>query len=797
MKHRAIVSFVLLSFALLQFDLQGQENRSRNNNRANSRAQVQAGDRGPAATGEKPENLPPAVVEDTQRNIARVTAKLLEQSHYSRKELNDTVSEQFLQRYLDTLDPMRIYFLQTDTIEFSKYQHNLDDLLDRRGDTGPGFTIFDRYVERVGQRVAFSVDQLRGEQFKFTDEERYHVDREKADRPKNLSEAKTLWKQHLRHEVLQELLSTISLTNLTTNAQLSLDEKTTQALKKFSESLSGTNYSAAVKKLTNRYHRLQKTVKEMRKNDIFELYLTSLAHVYDPHTDYMGHSQLENFAIHMKLSLFGIGALLGSEDGYCELKELIPGGPAEKSKQLKPKDRILAVGQGAAEPVDVFEMPLTKIVEMIRGPKGTEVRLVVQPAGADPSVRKTINLIRDEIPLVNQEAKAKIIDTAPGQANNKRLGVIDLPSFYADFGFDGSTGKERKSTTADVSRLLKKLTAEKVDGVILDLRRNTGGSLEESINLTGLFIPTGPVVQRKDSSGEVLISRDEDPKVLYSGPLVVLTSRFSASASEILAGALQDYGRALIVGDSSTHGKGTVQSLVQLGPLMDQARMPHAFDPGALKITIQKFYRAGGASTQLKGVTPDIVLPSVNNHAKLGEASLDNPLPWDEVPAAKFEKMNMVAPYLAELKKRSEQRISNERDFAYLREDIEYYKKLIADKTISLNAEQRIREKFEAEQREQTRKKERLARKETGEKIYDITLKNVDEPGLPAPSPKTNEVSTALSPSLESTLPTSPDAASGDDKPAVDITLEEAKRILGDYLQVAGKQMMASKTADR
>src|SRR5438094_5754803 len=429
--------------------------------------------------------------------------------------------------------------------------------------------------------------------------------------------------------------------------------------------------------------------------------------VYDPHSDYLGKSKLDNFAMSMNLSLFGIGALLESEDGYCKIKELKPG-PALRSKKLKPGDRIVGVAQGDSEPVDVVDMKLSKVVEMIRGPKDTKVRLTVLPVDAtDPSARVEVLLVRDKIKLEDEEAKAKIIELSAKDQTVTRLGIIDLPSFYAGFDLKDSSptqlasSNERagaKSTTEDVARLLKKLMAEKVAGVILDLRHNGGGSLEEAINLTGLFIKEGPVVQVQDAEGNLIKDEDNDPSVLYDGPLIVLTDRFSASASEILAGALQDYGRALIVGDSSTHGKGTVQSLIQLEPYVHRLS-DSTNNPGALKVTIRKFYRASGSSTQLKGVIPDLVLPSLNNYAEVGEASLENPLPWDTIDSAKYEKLNLIQPVVPELQKRSTERVAADKDFAYLQEDIEIYRKYLADKSVSLNEEARRKEMKENEER--------------------------------------------------------------------------------------------------
>jgi carboxyl-terminal processing protease len=475
----------------------------------------------------------------------------------------------------------------------------------------------------------------------------------------------------------------------------------------------------------------------------------------------------------------------------------------------------VAVAQSNQPPVDVVDMKLNKVVELIRGPKSTEVRLTIIPGDAtDPSIRKVVTLVRDEIKLEEQAAKARIIEMPPtqdaeGRQVYQRLGVIDLPSFYSSFELDGNRGGggEQKSTTTDVALLLRKLAQEKVTGVVLDLRRNGGGSLEEAINLTGLFIKEGPVVQVKDYDGKVFIDTDPDGSVWYEGPLVVLTSRFSASASEILAGALQDYGRALIVGDSATHGKGTVQSLLQLYPLMRQAGFAPTAEPGALKYTIRKFYRASGASTQLEGVTPDIILPSVNNHLEVGESALENPLEYDTIFPAKYEKLNRVRPYLAELKKRSESRVAKDVDFAYVREEEERYKKAKAEKSVSLNEDVRLKEKKEADERVKARKKELAARPEPPWKTYDISLKQARMPGLPDPTVRTNTPKSAATSTNKPIIITKENAkdeppatvaktdaeaedAEGDVQ-APDITLEETKRILQDYIQLVGKGRVA------
>lgn len=718
------------------------------------------------ARGTKP--LAPA---PSDRNIARLVAKLLVENHYRQQSLNDALAGKFLDRYLEVLDNLHLHFLQSDLDEFEEYRTTLDELVYRDGDTRPARRIFARFLERLEQRVRYVAELLETEKFEFTGNDRYDLNRKEAPRPKDMAAARHLWRQHLRYEVLQEKLA-----------------------KEKPEEIAN--------KISRRYARVLRFYQDLDNADVLEIYLSALTHVYDPHSDYMGKSTLDSFSINMSLSLYGIGALLQSEDGYCKIKELITGGPAATSKKLKPNDRIIAVAQGDAEPVDVIDTPLKKVVDMIRGPKGTIVNLTIIPADAsDPSVRRVVRLVRDEIKLEDQEAKARIIDLeAPGAPERQvRIGVIDLPSFYATFDRP-SDDSEPKSTTVDVTKLLRKLKREKVDGVILDLRRNGGGSLEEAINLTGLFIKDGPVVQVRDYNGKVAVDSDTDPTVLYDGPLVVLTSRFSASASEILAGALQDYGRALVIGDSSTHGKGTVQSLIRLDPFVRRAVGRTIENPGAVKLTIRKFYRASGASTQLKGVTPDMVLPSPNNYAEVGEAALENPLEWDTIPSARFERLNLIQPILPEIQKRSTSRLEKDQDFSYVQEDIEQYRKALADKSVSLNEEQRLKERLETEARQKARQAELKSRPESTETVYEITLKQTELPGLPPPTRPTNELASARSP--HSTLAASPTAdaagdaaaSSVDDEdeeeagetrvPPVDATFKEAKRILVDLISL-------------
>ncbi len=744
--------------------------------------------------------------------IANVTARMLEQFHYSHLLFDEEMSSKFLDHYLRDLDPQHIHFLQSDLDEFEGYRHRLNDLILHRGDTMPGDIIFSLFLRRLEQRVDFVTTLLKTEKFTFDGQDRIDLNRKDQPAPKTLEEAKQLWRGRLRYEYLQEklnlpnpdvvaraldqrfreskpeeILASIRAGNAKAEALKSLKSGQTNeasevripneitgalrgkvsddradkiaalvlerlpkeppaaVVQAVRDRLTADNAKQIVDTLTRRYTRILKTFKEWDSDNVLEIYLNALAHSYDPHSDYLGKSSLENFAIGMNLSLFGIGAELRSEDGFCRINRLLPG-PAAKSKKIKPNDKIVAVAQGDGPPVDIVDMPLNKAVNLIRGPKGTEVRLTIVPAdAADQSTRRVVTLVRDEIKLEDQEAKARIIELPAPGGGHLRLGLIDLPSFYSTMDLGVSRGKsEPRSTTDDVTKLLKKLEKENVSGVILDLRHNGGGSLEEAIRLTGLFIKEGPVVQVRDPDGKVTVDADRDPSIAYDGPLMLLTDRFSASASEIVAGALQDYGRALLVGDISTHGKGTVQSLNSLKPYIRMSADLSTNDPGAVKLTIRKFYRASGLSTQLKGVTPDIVLPSLDNVLDVGEVSLDNPLPYDTIKSAKFEPVNRVAPFLDELRKRSSERVAKEQDFDFVREDIAIYKKAKAEKTVSLNEQQRLKEKEAADDRARTRRLEIAIQPEPDQKVYEIKLEQTDRSGLPAPLAPTNALAGRL-----------------------------------------------------
>jgi carboxyl-terminal processing protease len=707
--------------------------------------------------------------------IAYVTARLLEEFHYSLTVVDKDVSARFFDAYLDGLDPRHENFLQSDLAEFAPYRTNLDTCIigtNAIANLAPAYAIYQRYLERIRQHADYVNVLLSQNKFKFNTGEHILLDRREAPFPRDLDEARQLWSLRLRFEYLQEKLTReTSPTN--SNVVLPLSKT---AATDISETLA-RHYRWNLHKATN-----------WNNTDVLQAYLDALAHAYDPHSDYLNPEHAQDFSISMSLALFGIGAQLTEDDGYCTINSLVRGGPAEKSKQLHEKDRIVAVAQGSQPFVDVVEMELGRVVQLIRGPKGSQVRLTVSPI-EDRAARRVVTLVRDEIKLEDQEAKAQLIEFTDSRGATNRIGIIDLPSFYATIDLPGNTDHSAaKSTTADVASLIKKLKAEKVSGLILDLRNNPGGSLEEAVRFTGLFIKDGPVVLARSPDGAISVNSDTDDAVLYDGPLVVIVNRFSASAAEIAAAALQDYGRALVVGDISTFGKGTVQNLNPLRPFVWPATPSATNDPGTVKITIRKFYRVSGASTQLRGVMPDIVLPDIWNYStQVGESALKNPLPWDVIAPTNYTKLDLVQPYLADLRLRSATRLATNRDFTYIRQDIDEYLKKQSDKTASLNERERLEERREAEARQKEREAERAARKATEGKVYELTVKRAALPGLPAPLGETNLVTAAQS-SAEA------DPAPGDDEktaasppsksPPVDPMLDEARRILADYISL-------------
>src|ERR1700738_2685077 len=619
--------------------------------------------------------------------------RLLEEGHYTHQQLNADVSQKFLRNYLELLDFSHLFFTQKDVDALTtKYGTALaDDVL--LGNLKPAYEIYDLYQKRVDERVA-KVKELLKQPMDFKIDATVELRREKAPWPKDEAEADQLWNGRIASELLQEKLSEHPI-------------------------------EPGPQLVGRRYDRIARNVHEEDREEQVKLYLDALAQTYDPHSEYLSKADFKNFNIQMGLSLVGIGAMLRTEDGYAKIESLVTGGPAQADGRLKVGDRITAVAQGQSEFVDVRDMRLDKVVEMIRGKKGTHVRLLAIPANAsDPSQRKSVELVRDEIKLKDQEARADIIIKKDENGNPVKLGWLALPSFYADMD------KRQKSTTRDVLALLKRLKKENIAGLVVDVRRNGGGSLEEAISLTGLFLKSGPVVQTKSYNGSIQISSDPDPGIAYSGPLLVLTSRQSASASEIFAAALQDYGRAIIVGDKNTFGKGTVQTILPIGRFTSLLGS-RSDDDGELKLTIQKFYRVAGGSTQLHGVASDIVLPTLSDLPEFGEGALKNCLPYDEVPKARFTKWSDSRGLVVdELKRRSEARVQANPEFKYVMEDMERLRKRLDENRISLNEDSRRVELNEDKLRKETRSKERLARHDEEMQMIRLTLDNVDKPNL-------------------------------------------------------------------
>ena len=712
---------------------------------------------------------PPAVAA-SKETIAMSVGRLLEEGHYTRGKLNEEVSKKFLQTYLELLDFSHLFFTQQDVDALNaKYGSSIagDVLL---GNLKPAYEIYDLYAKRVDERVAKVKDLLK-QPIDFKGDATIELSRQKSPWPKDEAEADQLWRGRITSELLQEHLSEHPI-------------------------------EPGPQLVARRYDRLARNVHEQDKDEQMKLFLDALAQTYDPHSEYLSKADMKNFSINMGLSLVGIGAMLRSEDGYAKIESLVPGGPAQVDGRLKVGDRITAVAQAQADFVDVREMRLDKVVEMIRGKKGTRVRLLVVPSDAtDPSHRKNVELVRDEIKLKDQEARADIIIRKDENGNPIKLGWLTLPSFYADMD------RHQKSTTRDVLALLKRLKKENIAGLVIDLRRNGGGSLEEALSLTGLFLKSGPIVQTKDYNGSIRISPDP-VSMAYSGPLVVLTSRQSASASEIFAAALQDYGRAVVVGDKNTFGKGTVQTILPIGRFASLLGS-RSDEDGALKLTIQKFYRVAGGSTQLHGVASDIVLPSLSDLPEFGEGALKNALPYDEVPRAKYTKWSDThSLFVDQLKRRSEERVKNDPEFHYVMEDIGRLRHKLDENRISLNEDLRKKELADDKLRKEMRSKERLARNEEEPRIYRLTLDTVDKPNLQLimyPGKLAEAKKNGATPKVDPEA--APDADTdltagvgvGDDakEPAIDPERDETLNILADLVDLSRGPKTASANSDK
>jgi carboxyl-terminal processing protease len=585
---------------------------------------------------------------------------LIRREHLSKHPLDDEISERGLKAFLDALDPMKMYFQKSDADEFMTKKDELDNMLMDK-DISFAYTIFERFLSRVDERVKL-VNELLSQKFDFDVDESLATDPKAIQYARDGQEITDRWRRRIKYDLLV----------------LKSDK---------------TEGEAAAEKLRRRYQSFAKRMHQTDADELLEMFITSILTSYDPHTSYMSPKSVENFRILMRLNLEGIGAALQMVDGYTVISKIIPGGAADKQGKLKPEDRIVSVSNDKGEMVDVVDLKLNDVVDMIRGKAGTVVKLGVLPAGSNEM--KVHSITRAKIELKDSEARAEII-TEGTKTNGTPLhiGVIDLPSFYMDMEGARNGNDSYKSTTRDVRKILDDFSQKAVDVVVLDLRRNGGGSLPEAISLTGLFIDQGPVVQVKNSNGEVEVLDDTESGVAWKGPLVVLTSKFSASASEILAGAIQDYRRGLIIGDTSTHGKGTVQSLLDLGEKL--FRIPNPPSLGALKITMQQFYRPNGDSTQKRGVLADIPLPSITDHMDVSEADLDYALEFDQVKPANYGAYNMADPKaIQSLTAASQARISQSQDFAKQQRRIERYKEQKAKKMVTLKEKDFFAERAE------------------------------------------------------------------------------------------------------
>ena len=640
-------------------------------------------------------------------------AIMLQNSHFARLPYDAELSRRFLGDYLGDLDNQRLYFTQADVTAFEeKYADRLHQLLVRGNGMAPATEIYELFRERVAERVRYTEALLDEDDFDFESDKTFPLTRKDAEWPADLDEARMLWRLQTKSDMLSERLRRETVTRLAAE-QGRADP--------------GANDRSPREKISLRYQRFLSTVNDADEEEIANYFLSSIARAYDPHTDYMSAREMSRFRDGMRNELVGIGALLqAEEDGATKIMGIVVGGPADREGSLKLNDRILGVDSlNTGEPddmIDIMFMRIDRVVDLIRGKEGTSVALRVEPASGAPGETRIIVIDRGKVEMKDEQARGEIIESQTDVGDIRRIGVISLPSFYADFD------EGRVLSSVDVERILSRFVEENIDGLILDLRGNGGGSLEEVRRMTGFFIPRGPVVQVKNTIGQIQVKETDPSKPIYDGPMVVMTDKTSASASEILAGALQDYNRAVVIGESSTFGKGTVQQPMDIGRMLP---LFSARDrAGFLKVTIQKFYRPSGSSTQNEGVVPDIVIPSITDALEIGEASLKNPLPHDRIsPAAGFRQMDSDHLFLPRLKELSQQRVRESQDFKYVIEDVMKNKERIERNQLLLNIDARKAELAEADARQKERNAER--RKRFGEmaaldaekfKFYRLTL---------------------------------------------------------------------------
>jgi len=669
------------------------------------------------------------------RYASNIATRFLTNYHYKRTRLDDDLSSEIFDTYLELLDPNKIYFLSGDIETFERYRNGLDDAL-RHSDLLPAYEIFDIYVARVLQRVNYARTRVQ-QPFDFTVDEYYRYDREDETWVSSTTELDELWRERVKNDYLRLLLT----------------DKEPEAI---------------VETLTERYDNLERRITELNTEDVFTFFMNAFAQSIEPHTAYLSARTSKNFEISMKLSLEGIGALLGRQNEYTLISSVVPGGPADKDGRLAAGDRITAVGQGNdGKMVDVIGWRVDDVVELIRGPKDTIVRIEVLPEDVSVSgPTSLIEIVRNEVKLEEQAAKSEVIEMPVAGSDDQvvKIGVIDLPVFYMDFNGRAQNLPDYRSSTRDVRRLIGELEEQGVVGIVVDLRNNGGGSLLEATTLTGLFIDTGPVVQVRNSSGRISLEEDVDPGMAWEGPLAVLVNRYSASASEIFAAAIQDYGRGVVIGEP-TFGKGTVQSLLDLD---DYAPSDNP-GMGQLKITMAQFFRVNGGSTQNLGVEPDIRFPSFGDPQEYGERSMDNALPWTSIDPARYETSGDLSQLVAVADNRYQERIVDDEEFGWLKSDIDSYNERAAETSVSLlESVGRKRMKEEEE-----KKAERKAKQEASGPLL------AEGGTLVAPDPELGDVDDE-------------DSATGEDdeeeeeeeEQGPDLLLRETARIVADMAEL-------------
>ena len=732
--------------------------------------------------------------------------------HYLRDTIGELDGREIIEAYVKSFDYSRMYFLQSELDEFHfRFADAMEAFL-QKGNLYAAFEIFKAFRQNMEVRTQWIFERLEGD-IDFSADESFYTDREDAPWPTDTKAADALWERRIKYELLNEMLSLASESDLEKLDSRELQQLTPEAgpdeddseenfdPEKVLRLLNDPAHYAdmleqAKAKIHRRYERRLGLIQQREAAEVQEAYVNSMTQLFDPHSTFLSADTLENFNSSVQNSFVGIGALLQDEDGICTIKDILPGGPAEASRKLEAGDEILGVAQGEdGEFEDIIDMQLRYVVRKIKGEKGTTVRLLIHPADTDPSVRKEVSIVRGEVKLTANLATAQLIEVPTGADQVRKIGVIQLPSFYGNIGL----GDNLTTSSADIAELLNKLKKGGAEGIILDLRNNGGGLLTEAVRVAGLFIPTGPVVQVRDKTGRIDVLPDNDPRLLWDGPLAVLTSRFSASASEIVAGALRDHRRALIIGNSSTHGKGTVQEVYHMNnrPLfsfLPQFSQPTTTTrPVASKITIKQFYLPGGTSTQLKGVPSHITLPSSNEFLPIGESDLPHALPWDQIPALdspiNWASLGVVSaddPALFErLGQASEERQETLEEFDFLKKQIAWRKERYEEKNISINLAERVTGKIEDEAYAKELNDTFEALRENNYTTQEFLTKiSEDQEAISAENLSVDPGAEAASPETETAeAEVEADAEEEEEEQSFDIYLRETVRIIADWVQ--------------